>query len=342
MEQKHLKLKEIIWEITNQCKNNCTYCGSKETVNQELINEKDILAIASEIAKYPPREVNISGGDPLLLDFELHEKITKLFRENDIKSKIIINPKSLVNGSREFNYYFTLLSLYDWIGISINDNEELACFKKFLDSYDKPFGSTFENYTVITNFNVVNLYDYNIFEEFVETQKVSWMIQFTVFKGVNSLSIYNNNSALHYLQNSINNSLTKGIRILISDNANSFPCSAGKYSLGILANGEVIPCLSMLAWQKELPSSEGNLLTTSLKEIWENCFKTQRFNTFACCKDACNRASLNNVKITIITLKEEQEISTESPLIPGGWKEVIPNYPRPLDDHLTMMYGVRF
>jgi MoaA/NifB/PqqE/SkfB family radical SAM enzyme len=62
MQNQHLKLKELIWEITGECKNNCSYCGSKKT-NDKTVSDGVVLQIANKIAKYPPNEINISGGD---------------------------------------------------------------------------------------------------------------------------------------------------------------------------------------------------------------------------------------------------------------------------------------
>ena len=94
----HLKLKEIIWEITGKCDNKCPYCGSKEVWNEE-IDEYAIRKIASRICEYPPGEINISGGDPLLVPFEIHRDIVEAFKEKGIQCKILINPKTFINNS---------------------------------------------------------------------------------------------------------------------------------------------------------------------------------------------------------------------------------------------------
>lgn len=90
MQIQHLQLKEIIWEITGECKNNCKYCGSK-LVRNTRTPENIILKIAEEISKYSPKEIDISGGDPLLVSKETHEVITKLFKSKDIICKILAN-----------------------------------------------------------------------------------------------------------------------------------------------------------------------------------------------------------------------------------------------------------
>ena len=100
MQQPLIKLKEIIWEITGECKNGCRYCGSKNVWNIKTDEDK-ILSIAREICEFPPEVIDISGGDPLLVSHEAHNNITTLFRNKNIKPHILFNPKSLIKEKRK-------------------------------------------------------------------------------------------------------------------------------------------------------------------------------------------------------------------------------------------------
>jgi organic radical activating enzyme len=51
MQNSHLKLQEIIWELTGRCENCCEYCGSKEAWSVK-IDEKNIRKITDAIVKY--------------------------------------------------------------------------------------------------------------------------------------------------------------------------------------------------------------------------------------------------------------------------------------------------
>ena len=83
------KLKEIIWEITGKCNNGCDYCGSKECWD-ESIDEGKISEITMAICEYLKNgEINISGGDPLLVSIGTHNFITSEFRTSGNKVKII-------------------------------------------------------------------------------------------------------------------------------------------------------------------------------------------------------------------------------------------------------------
>jgi len=68
--------------------------------------------IVDEIVKYPPEEINISGGDPLLVfydtrdilsvlkyrvfSFRFHKYVVEALKKTKVACKIIVNPDSIV------------------------------------------------------------------------------------------------------------------------------------------------------------------------------------------------------------------------------------------------------
>ena len=288
----HLKLKEIIYEITGKCKNNCSYCGSKECWN-EGIDERRILSIAKEIASYPPEEIDISGGDPLQVEFTVHERIVKILHDAGVRCKILFNPKSLRilsernHTEEEYGYAenkVEILKLYDWIGISINTKEELEIYSKMSSLSRTKIDSKL---TVISNFNVSNVFLFSEIAEFVKATNIGWQIQYTMYSDDSDLAIYKNDEARKFLFESIDKAQLDGVKIIVADNMNCGTCSAGKNSLGILSDGTIVPCLSMRSWIKDIKSvSQGNIAKgQSLELIWNDRFKEQRFADFKCCKD---------------------------------------------------------
>jgi MoaA/NifB/PqqE/SkfB family radical SAM enzyme len=269
-----LLLNEIIWEITAKCRNNCSYCGSKEAWDLPFA-EDDVRAIANAIAEYPPNEINISGGDPLLVDVKIHEYIVNLLKAKNVKCKILVNPKSL-----KLDQAFDILNLYDHVGISINTQEELDLFNIKLRT----------SYTVITNFNIYNFF----LAEKIGQQipdNYTWQVQFTMYKNAqHPAGLWNHPVALQQL----NDSLGKftNLNIVVADNGNQGECAAGLNSLGILVNGDVVPCLSYRSWMEDM-YVVGNLITEPLKSIWMNKFQEYRFEEkHICCKDMCSRQQI--------------------------------------------------
>jgi len=302
MQNNQCKLKEIIWEITGECKNNCVHCGSKEVFNIKT-SENNIKAILESIAKYPPEQINISGGDPLLVSFELHERIVKRLKSVNTICKIIVNPKSI-------NKKCNILNLYDYIGISINDVSEINFFIETMMPACKT--ELHDKITIISNFNLSNIFAYDEIDKFVKENNFGWQIQFTVFKDKSSLALYENDDAINFLQNKINSSIANGTKLIVADNMNNGQCSAGLYSCGILANGYVVPCLSMRSWVHDIDLLlEGNLLKACenpLKKIWENGFKDYRYSQFKCCKDHCKNKIINICLPTINLFEESTSI----------------------------------
>jgi MoaA/NifB/PqqE/SkfB family radical SAM enzyme len=320
MQKPTLELKEIIWEVTGACKNHCSYCGSK-TVWDEQVDESKILDILEEILKYPPKEIDISGGDPLLVSYDTHAGITSSLKMKGVKCKIIVNPKSLVNPKLtslgqvdELALKLETLNLYDVVGISVNDKEDL---KVFPTNLKKPVA-------VITNFNLTNIFTYDHIEALVKKNNYTWIIQFTMTDDNTALYLEANEDAKHYLEKKVLSSMREHVKVLLSDNLTDSPCSAGTNSLGILSNGDVVGCLSMRSW-RELNDGdhiEGNLLRDSLEKIWMESFQAYRFQEFECCKDACE----NCVLIDPTKLEIEEKLKDWKPMNPL-YPQVSPSWP---------------
>lgn len=279
-----LTLKEIIWEITGRCNNGCSYCGSKDGWNED-VDEDKIKKIADAIAEYPPHELDVSGGDPLLVSYDTHKYIVEKLKST--KCKILINPRSLRNYDLST---LNVLKLYAHIGISINTLEELEFFKEFLAKNQKMTGEY--KYTVITNLNLTNFFLFDEFAKFVG-ENTLWQIQYTMYQPGSldeSYALYKHPKAVEKLNEMI--SKYQNHKMIFADNANRGECVAGIHSMGLLSNGDVLPCLSMKSWcaKFELDNQiASNILYASLKDIWTHNFIQNRFENFKCCKDVCSR-----------------------------------------------------
>lgn len=297
MQGGHLKLKEIIYEITGACNNGCSYCGSKENWGAPIDSER-IRKIVDEIAKYPPEQLDVSGGDPLLVPFADHKYLVNKLGKSTC-CKILVNPKS-IKQSNEIGFnsldpnIVKILNLYEVIGISVNTSEELDLLFKINFYEIKP------KIVFITNFNLSNYFLFDLISGYV-LQNGHWMIQFTMYKeNQDQLALYKNENAHIEFNNKVNTLFPKyADKIFLSDNLNEVPCSAGRNSIGLLHDGGVVPCLSMRSWEDKLIPEE-NILKMELQTIWETKFVKNRFGEFKCCKDHCNNKKIQIVPRNII------------------------------------------
>lgn len=357
MQEENLKLKEIIWEICGQCKNGCPTCGSKD-VWCTPIDEAKIRKIADIISLYPPESIDISGGDPLLVSKKTHLYVTDILKKKNVTCKIIINPKSFITSEGVDK---SILSLYEVVGFSINSLEDITIFNNRIHKEEVELK---KRITVITNFNLTNIFSFDDIKNFVKANDFSWQIQYTVFKEEKSpLAIYNNKGSVEYLSNSIKKAIDEKLKVITADNMNCGPCWAGRYAIGITYDGDVVPCLSMRSWVEDIKSvSQGNLLTCLAEErdqierlmfeasplqfIWENEFKSYRFKKFKCCKDVTKELIVDYKPISVfLEPVQDQTLPSTGPYVVAyyavqPYQQIVTAYAVTPSD-ITLVYSVR-
>jgi hypothetical protein len=297
------------------------------------------MQIVDAIFEYPPLAIDISGGDPLLVSLSTHQYLVDVLTNAGVQVKIIINPKSF-NTKQYWDKNLSILKLYNWIGISINTNEELEIAKTLPKSIN--------NYTIITNFNLENIFLFDEIKNFVKAQKRMWQIQYTMYEEENSLALYGpNTNAREFFFNNIEKALSEGVNIVMADNMTNGPCGAGASSLGILSDGTVVPCLSMRSWVSNMEDlSQGNILTRGLEAIWWDGFENYRFEDFKCCKDHCdNKAFCPKQKdrplLTVTEPLDQDEYLPLSPYPPNNYPYGVVTMYAVQVPSTTVVYGVQ-
>jgi len=191
-------------------------------------------------------------------------------------------------------------------------------------------------------------------------------LQFTMYAEKDDDAIYQSDMASNTLFKKIYEAQQEYQNIFVGDNMNSGSCGAGMCSLGILADGDVVPCLSMRSWVEDIDDEiQNNILTlvpyngNVLKQIWETGFTKQRFEQFKCCKDHCMKKSyqdyINSNKNSLLELLKKgmaDPIITTSPMPTSpiyiyGVREpnvvmyAVQAIPNTFDPNITMVYGVQ-
>ena len=288
-----LNLKKIFWEITSECDNCCTYCGTRDV--SHIINHDSIVRrVLENIIPYLPEEIQIGGGDPLLVDVNTHKFIVDKLRPTT-RCEIMINPKS--------DLKIETVKLYALVYISLNDLEELDAYEiKWKDKIHE------ENipHVFVTNFNLLNFFLVEKISKVVKDKL--WHIGFTIYGDLNSsLALYRQDVALQKLNSSLSE-IAETHNICIENNANCEYCTAGIHSLGLLYDGSVVPCLSMRFWCVVRKEMQGNILYEKLKDIWYKKFEKQRFTDWFCCKNQCKNKIIDIRKQGIVLRELPQQI----------------------------------
>jgi MoaA/NifB/PqqE/SkfB family radical SAM enzyme len=260
-----LKLEEVIWEVTPECDKGCKYCGSKDVLKNKCLPAGQLIKIASKIANYQVKEVNLSGGEPGVLacnDPKVFNDIMQILTESGAKVKIVTNGKIL-----DADIDFEKISV---IGFSFNTKRNVETLQTPEDS---------KRHTMITNFGTHNIWDFDILYTLAR-HFGCWQVQLTM--GEYMLAP----EGIKYLRNKVADlPQESGFVVVEADNLQPcHQCTAGLRSCGVTYTGDVIACLSERSYGP--CKSYGNLLETSMQEIWENGFKDCRFSCDRkCCRD---------------------------------------------------------
>lgn len=313
-----IALEEVTWEITDNCEQKCSYCGSANSLNRTRIDLDNIRSIADNLSTVKTlSEVNVSGGNPFLVPTEGHEAVVHILKPQ-VEVKLVVNP---------FNFDTNedapvIACMYDLVGVSINTRRELV------RASEHDVRNVID--VAITNFNTANVMLFDELEKYVLDNDLTWQIQLTMYRGQCDDALYESRSGLKYLQEKISGSRTK---IMIADNACHGNCFAGMRSMGVLANGDVVPCLSMRSYKTREELQKlivGNLLNTSADHVWRNGFSQFRHDDFSCCKDVTNCELVANT----IQPTEMPDLGADifHPLQPP---KIVPSFPP------VFVYGVR-
>jgi len=265
-----LRLQEVIWEITPECDKGCDYCGSKDILNNECLAPNDLKVIAKSLADYDIEEVNLSGGEPGVLacnDPETFNEVLRILTKSGMTKVKVVSYGKILDADIDFD----MISV---CGFSINDAKDIDAFSARKNTID------LHNHTMITNFGNHNVWE---FDKLLRMAKNfgCWQVQLTM--GKYQLSP----EGIKYLRGKLSEPMTadEEFAIVMADNLQlTHECTAGMRSCGVTYTGDVIACLSERSYGP--CTAYGNLLKSTMKEIWENGFKDCRFNCGRkCCRD---------------------------------------------------------
>jgi len=167
-------LKEILFEVTNQCNKNCAYCGSKDiTDKRNPLSKEDRLKIVAEIVKLGPKKVTITGGEPGLMSLEV-SNIARELKRGGVKEV------GLVTNGTNFMWMLCCDGI-DTIGLSVNTEEDIVAATELLQSEDSSINALIKKkLTIVTNFGSHNIFSFGKLYSFVKSINGFWQIQLTM------------------------------------------------------------------------------------------------------------------------------------------------------------------
>lgn len=283
-----------VWEITMGCNMRCKHCGSScENALEGELTTEEALKLCDDLGELGFQWITLSGGEPTTRkDWDL---IAKRLNENGIIPNMISNGWLM---SEEIADRAVKAGI-NTIAISIDGLEEThdfirkkGSFKRIMHAFDilKTRKIHCSVITTINNRNIAELPQLR--DILIEKGVRGWQLQLGLPMGnmaKNSDLVaqpYHINEVIDFSYQTVKNGFNIDIQLAdcigyfnlkeIEVRKNSLGkrggdynwsgCGAGKYSLGILHNGDILGCTSV----RDKSFIEGNAKTTPIKEIWSN------------------------------------------------------------------------
>ncbi|MEN8908385.1 MAG: radical SAM protein [Clostridiales bacterium] len=282
-----------VWEITMGCNLRCMHCGSScENALEGELTTNEAVSLAKDLGILGFKWLTLSGGEPTIRkDWDI---IAKALYDNGIIPNIITNgwlfTKETIERAEKAHVNTIAISL-DGLKDTHDAIRREGSYDRIMSALDLFKGSTVHP-SIITTVNRKNINELTEILKILNKKRISgWQLQIILPMG-NTLDnkdllmgpadvdeiidfAYN---AMKNAENKVNVRLAdclgyfnnKEIEIRAKDKKNNFyswqGCNAGKYSLGILHNGDIIGCTSV----RDKEYIEGNIRKTPIKEIWES------------------------------------------------------------------------
>lgn len=341
------KLEYVVWELTNGCNMRCKHCGSSCTIpKQDELSLEECLNICDMLSEMKVGFVTLTGGEPLTKKgwFDIAKKLT----DNGIMTMIISNGwclnDEIINKIVDANISAYAISIdgieetHDDIRRKGSFQHDLLMIKALIDKNVKV--------VVATTLNNINCKELDKMYDIFENAGVKYW-QFQVALPMGNLRKQKKYSFTPDLYEDIIDFAYKkkkgSIEIIFTDGFGYFDprqiemlgdecwagCSAGKKSIGILQNGDVVGCTSI----RSTNIIEGNLTKTSLREIWESDYSFawnrnfEKSNLKGFCRD-CQYADIclggcSNSRYTLHgSINSENDYCSYNYLVKQIWKDL--------------------
>ncbi len=270
-----------VWETTLRCNYRCRHCGSRAGKKRgEELTFEQAKGMIEELASLGCKRVILGGGEPLLRNDI--KTIAQEIKKNRMKVSMISNG-FLIPAKIDM---VEAMDLYS-IGLSIDGLERTH---NYLRDNNKSFRRVMESITLIRkrrlflDIYIITQLNQMMFSEMEELYAIvdslgvtGWQLQLTndMGRAEDLRDIMLRQEQIREVLDFILSKKTGGLKIFPADDLGYYykgefefkGCSGGISTIGIEANGNVKPCLSM---QKDNECIGGNIKERSLTSIWND------------------------------------------------------------------------
>lgn len=280
-----------VWEITMGCNMRCKHCGSFcENALEGELTTKEAMQLCDDLGELGFKWITLSGGEPTTrCDWDL---ISIRLNKHGILTTMISNgwmfDENTAIRAKSANINTVAFSLD-----GLKNTHDMIRKEGSYDRVMRAIDHVVENglgCSIITTINSINIDQLSEMYDIISKKKIcGWQLQIGLPMG----SMAKNKELIskpEHVDQVINFAHTKlqndSLKIYLADCMGYFNpkeieirakssksktynwqgCNAGKWSLGILHNGDVLGCTSIR--NKEF--IEGNVKTTKIKDIWQD------------------------------------------------------------------------
>ena len=286
MQQYNKSLFSAVVEITNRCNLRCPHCASDSgCAREDEMSLDEMKRVVADLRILGCREFTMLGGE-FLLRPDWYE-LAKAVKSEGMELQLITNGLLV---SPETRKLFKSLDPQT-VGVSIDGaTPESYLAVRGVDGFGKCrqllndlASDGFRQVSAITTFNAKNLGDFDRFVEMFIDTEIVWQVQMA-HKGGERFpeDLLMSRSQYEWFSSKVTDALYDlhgRLKIQVMDDFGYFPmtpklrficqrwggCQAGQSVIGIRANGDVLPCLSLGG-----QFVEANLRKRPLVDIWRD------------------------------------------------------------------------
>ena len=285
-------------EITNRCNLRCPHCASDSgCAREDELSLAEMKRVVEDLASLGCREFTMLGGEFVLRPdwFEIARHVRACGMELQVVTNGLLVDAEVRRRLQSLDPQTVGVSLDGATPESYRRARGVDGFDRCRRLLDDLVADGIREVHAITTFNAKNVGDFDRFAEMFVDTPVVWQIQMAHRGGERfPEDLLMSRAQYEQLVDGVTRWYAQEpqrLRLLVMDDFGYFPmtptlrflharwigCPAGRYLLGVRANGDVLPCLSLGA-----RFVEANLRTRPLVEIWRDPASFAKFRNKSC------------------------------------------------------------